>query len=54
MGTLMTNRKGFQDDMKNFKNFTLKILLCAWKAKKARKPVVVSTFSLKNETKSNK
>ena len=60
-GTLMTNRKGFPKEMETFKKLGHKesvyyrsdegILLCAWKDKKARKPVVaVSTFAVKSES----
>lgn len=60
-GTLMSNRKGFTSDMSSFKNLKHKeakffrcdegILLCAWKDKKARKPVIiVSTYSKKSES----
>ena len=60
-GTLMTNRVGFLPDMtplakikhKESKYFRCDegILLCAWKDKKARKPVVaVSTYSTKGES----
>ena len=60
-GTLMTNRKGFPKEMDTFKKLGHKesvyyrstngILLCAWKDKKARKPVViVSTYAVKSES----
>lgn len=60
-GTLMTNRKGFPKEMETFKKLKHKeskfyrsekgILLCAWKDKKARKPVViVSTYAVKSES----
>ena len=60
-GTLMANRKGFPQEMASFKNLKHKeskfyrsekgILLCAWKDKKARKPVIaVSTYAVKSES----
>ena len=60
-GTLMSNRKGFPKKMATFKNLKHKeskyyrsekgILLCAWKDKKARKPVfAVSTYAVKSES----
>lgn len=59
-GTLMSNRKGFPKEIMNLNIKHMEseyhrsdngILLCAWKDKKARKPVIaVSTFAIKNET----
>ena len=57
----MSNRKGFPKEMATFKNLKHKeskyyrsekgILLCAWKDKKARKPVIiVSTYAVKSES----
>ena len=62
-GTLQTNRKGFTPEMKTLKTSLQHkeskfyrcdesgILLCGWKDKKARNPVIaVSTFSVKKES----
>jgi len=62
-GTLMSNRKNFPDEIKTMKLKHMEtkcyrssdgILLCLWKDKKARKPVIAVSYAVKGNSVTNK